>query len=237
MPPASAAREGHPPRPIRSYTPRYRTSALTRSRMERLLPRYGVGHLPIDPQALFDRRAALVLEIGAGHGAAAIAYAAAHPQEDVLVAEVHVPGVVRMLAAAENAAVGNIRVYVGDAVDLLGGLPPASVSRVHLLFPDPWPKRRHQKRRFVQRHTLAAIRRLLVPGGVLLVATDHPVYAAHVLAQFAGCQGFAVGEVRRPEWKPLDGFEAKGLAAGRTPIYLEARSRPDLGAVSGDAGA
>lgn len=235
--PQPASPTPRPRRRVRSYTPRFRTSALTQARLADLLPRYGVRGLPVDPIALFGREAPLVLEIGSGHGAAAMGYATSHPGHDVLVAEIHVPGVARMLAAAEGAGVTNLRAYIGDAMDLLTeGLPPGSLSRVHLLFPDPWPKRRHEKRRLVQRHTLDAIATALAPGGVLLLATDHPVYAAHARAQLAAHGGFAVGDVHRPAWKPLDGFEAKGLSAGRPAFYLQARP-VGIRRVSGDAGA
>ncbi|CCH71641.1 tRNA (guanine(46)-N(7))-methyltransferase TrmB [Nostocoides australiense] len=209
------------PRPIRTFTPRYRVSDLTRERMDTLLPRYAVEQLPVDPQAVFGRVAPLVLEIGSGHGAAAIGYAAAHPGHDVLTAEVHLPGVVRMLAAAQASGVENLRVYPRDAMDLLGGgLAPHTVSAVHLLFPDPWPKVRHAKRRFVQQRTLAAIERILVPGGELLVGTDHPVYAHWTREQLAAFPTARVTQVERPAWKDEDGFEGKGRAAGRPPTYL-----------------
>jgi tRNA (guanine-N7-)-methyltransferase len=213
---------------IRSYTPRFRVSELTRDRLGALLPRYAVTSLPVDPPAAFGRPGEVVLEIGSGHGAAALAYAAAHPFASVLAVEVHVPGVARMLAAADDAGVTNLRVYVGDALDLLSaGLPPSSVDRIHLFFPDPWPKRRHEKRRLVQRHTLDRMAGVLAPGGVLLIGTDHPVYADHARALLAAHPDFTAQETHRPEWKPLDGFEEKGLRAGRPPVYLEARRRHD----------
>ncbi len=213
---------------MRSYTPRFRVSELTQSRLAALLPTYAVPRLPVDLAMVFGRPSRhAVLEIGSGHGAAALAYAAAHPASDVLVAEVHVPGVARMLAAAESAGIENLRVYVGDALDLLaGGLTPGAVTRVHLFFPDPWPKRRHEKRRLVQRHTLDRVADLLAPGGVLLLGTDHPVYAEHASAQLDAHPRFALRPVARPEWKPVEGFEAKALAAGRASVYLEARLLP-----------
>ena len=210
---------------MRSYTPRFRVSDLTRSRLDSLLPAYGVTALPVNPEDVFGRPAETVLEIGSGHGGAAIAYADTHPEHDVLAAEVHVPGVARMLAAADEVGVRNLRVYVGDALDLLtGGLPDGSLARVHVFFPDPWPKRRHEKRRLVQRHTLDRIADVLGPGGTLLVATDHPVYADHARTQLRVHPRFTVRPVQRPAWKPVEGFEEKGLAAGRPPVYLEART-------------
>lgn len=209
------------PRPIRTFTPRFRVSELTRDRMATLLPRYQVTDLPLDQGEAFGRHAPLVLEIGSGHGAAAIGYALAYPQHDVLTAEVHLPGVVRMLAAARAAGVENLRVYAGDALELLaGGLALRSVAAVHLLFPDPWPKAKHAKRRFVQPRTLAAIESLLVPGGHLIIGTDHPVYAQWTHDQLAGYGPGRVEVIDRPAWKDEDGFEGKGLLAGRPPTYL-----------------
>lgn len=215
-----------PRRDVRTYTPRFRTSALTRERLHTLLPAYAAGPLPLDVVARFGRSGPVVLEIGSGHGAAAIGYALAQPGHNVLACEVHLPGVARMLAAADAAGVTNLRVHPSDAMALLaGGLPEKSLHRVHLLFPDPWPKVKHAKRRFLQRHTLDRLAAMLECGGVLLVATDHPRYAAHARDQFTGHGGFAVREVTRPAWKGVDGFEAKGLAAGRTITYLEATAR------------
>lgn len=214
------------PRTVRTFTPRYRLSDLTRRRIADLLPAYEVRDLPLAAGSAFGRSAPLVLEIGSGHGGAAIGYALAHPDHDVLTAEVHVPGVVRMLAAARERGVDNIRVYAADAMNLLaGGLAEGSVHAIHLLFPDPWPKAKHAKRRFVQQSTLAAFARLLAPGGSVLIATDHPVYAAWTRDQLGRFGGFAVREVARPLWKDDDGFEGKGAAAGRPAVYLRATPR------------
>lgn len=198
---------------MRSYTPRFRVSDLTRSRLDSLLPAYGVTALPVNPEDVFGRPAETVLEIGSGHGGAAIAYADTHPEHDVLAAEVHVPGVARMLAAADEVGVRNLRVYVGDALDLLtGGLPDGSLARVHVFFPDPWPKRRHEKRRLVQRHTLDRIADVLVPGGTLLVATTPcmPTTPAHncaftpasPCARSSVRRGSRSKDSRRRDWRP-----------------------------------
>lgn len=206
------------PRPgVRTFTPRFRTSALTAERMARLMPRAEVGAGPLDAEAVTGRVAPVVVEIGSGHGAAAIAYAAAHPEVDVVAVEVHVPGVARMLAAAETAGVRNLYVRRDDAIPwLMDCVAPQSVSAFHLFFPDPWPKKKHAKRRFVQQHTLDLLASRLVPGGVLLIATDIEVYAEHVREHLARHGGWHVTEGERPAWRPADGFEAKGLAAGRT---------------------
>lgn len=218
----------HEPRAgVRTFTPRWRTSALTAERMERLLPRHAIpADGPLDPQTWFGRTAPVVLEIGSGHGAAAVAYAAAHRDHDLLAVEVHVPGVARMLAAAEPHDLTNLWVERGDAMPLLvDRIPSGSLAGIHLFFPDPWPKAKHGKRRFIQQHTLSLLADRLEPGGVLRIATDHDVYAVHVREQVAHHGGWDVVEGERPTWRPKDGFEAKGRAAGRSVTEFELRPR------------
>ncbi|KGN34750.1 S-adenosylmethionine-dependent methyltransferase [Knoellia sinensis KCTC 19936] len=209
----------HEPRDgVRTFTPRWRTSPLTAERMERLLPGHAIpADGPLDREAWFGRTAPVVLEIGSGHGAAAVAYAATLPDHDLIAAEVHVPGVARMLAAAEPLSLTNLWVERGDALPLLTDrIPRGSLAAIHLFFPDPWPKAKHGKRRFVQQHTLSLLADRLEPGGVLRIATDHAVYAGHVREQVSHHGGWTLVEGERPDWRPRDGFEAKGLAAGRT---------------------
>lgn len=212
---------------VRSYAARRgRRSALTEARLTTHLPARGIPDGPLDPARSFGRVAPLVLEIGCGHGAAAIAYAAAHPGHDVLAVDVHTPGIARLLAAADAAGVPNLRVELGDATLLLTDrVGPASLTAVHLFFPDPWPKGKHAKRRFVNAHTLALIHDRLLPGGTLLVATDKEGYAAHTRAALAAHGGFDVAEGERPPWRPTDGFERKGIAAGRRITDLRATPR------------
>ena len=208
----------HTPREgVRTFTPRWRNSPLTDERMATLLPGRALPDGPLVPSEAFGREADVVVEIGSGHGAAAIAYAASHPGADVVAVDVHVPGVARMLAAADEAGVDNLWVHAGDALPLLADrVAPASLAAVHLFFPDPWPKKRHAKRRFVQQHSLSLVASRLRPGGHLLVATDIDAYAEHCREQLAAHGGFEVVEGERPGWRPDDGFEAKGLRHGRT---------------------
>ncbi len=217
----------HEPRPgVRTFTPRWRTSALTAERMATLFPTVELPEGPLDLRAAFGRDAPVVLEIGSGHGAAAVAYAVTHPGVNLIAAEVHVPGVARMLAAAEGVGVRTLRVWRGDAMVLLTeGVATGSLAGIHLFFPDPWPKKKHAKRRFIQQHTLSLLRDRLAPDGVLRIATDHDVYADHVREQVAAHGGWRLSEGERPAWRPTDGFEAKGLAAGRhvTDFALTAR--------------
>lgn len=209
---------------MRTYNARRgRMSPLTQSRLEELVPRHGIPRGPLEPQVAFGRRAPVVLEIGCGHGAAAIGYAVAHPDRDVVAVDVHPPGVARMLAAADARGVRNLWAHIGDAVDLLEQrIASRSLHAVHLFFPDPWPKTRHLKRRFIREQTLDLVADRLEPGGELLVATDHAAYADHALAELQEHPAFEVSVVQRPQWRPRDGFEAKGLAAGRQVTDLRA---------------
>ena len=203
---------------VRSYNARRgRLSALTVERMETLAPRRSVrAGGPLVPEQAFGRRAPVVLEVGCGHGAAALAYAADHPGHDLVAVDVFTPALARMLAEAERLGLDNVWMHQGDAVLLLADrVLPGSLAAVHVFFPDPWPKAKHAKRRFVSLQTLDLVADRLAPGGHLLLATDHDGYAAHVRAELAAHGGFDVTEGERPSWRPTDGFEAKGLAAGR----------------------
>lgn len=207
---------------IRTYAGRSgRLSSLTRERLDRYLPARALPPGPLTPVEAFGREAPVVLDIGCGHGAAAIAYASTHPSHDVLAVDVHLPGMARLLAAAEVAGVTNMRVEIGDAVTLLTDrVAPGQLAAVHLFFPDPWPKLKHAKRRFVQASTLDLLATRLATGGHVLIATDQPAYADHVRTEVRVHGGFVVVDVPRPVWRPVDGFERKGLAAGRRIVDL-----------------
>jgi tRNA (guanine-N7-)-methyltransferase len=219
--PAEVSRQG-----VRTFAPRWRSSPLTQQRMATLLPPRALPPGPVEPRRAFGRDAPVVLEVGSGYGAAALAYASEHPGVDVVAVEVHVPGVARMLAAAEAAGPTNLWVHAGDALPFLAErVPRRSLEAVHLFFPDPWPKRRHAKRRFVQQHTLGLLADRLVSGGVLLMATDHPVFAGHVREQLAAHGGWRVVEGQRPAWRPTDGFEDKASRAGRDVMEFRCTAR------------
>lgn len=211
---------------VRTFTPRWRNSPLTDERMATLLPSHALPEGPLVPAEAFGRTGPVVLEIGSGHGGAAVAFCLAHPEADLVTVEVHVPGVARMLALANEAGVRNLWVHPGDALPFIDErIAPASLDAVHLFFPDPWPKNKHAKRRFVQQHTLTLIASRLVPGGVLRVATDIVGYAAHTREQLAHHGRWDVVEGERPPWRPDSGFEAKGVRAGRTVTEITATLR------------
>ncbi len=205
------------PARVRTFVRRGRHSQLTASRLERLGPTRALPPGPFDPEAAFGRVAPLVLEIGCGFGHAAIAYAAHFPSHDILAMDVHSPGLARLLAEAEAAGVPNLRVEQGDAVVFLEErVAPGTFDAVHLFFPDPWRKKKHTKRRFVSPANLDLLARVMRPGGHVLIATDQDHYADHVLAEVAKHPRWTARRVERPDWRPRDGFEAKGRAAGRT---------------------
>lgn len=217
---------GQPPqRPIRSFVLRQGrlTPAQARAFAE-LWPRYGIDRQPgacLDLETLFGNGQPVWLEIGFGNGETLATLAARHPERNFLGAEVHGPGVGHLLLACERLDLTNLRLLRQDAVDLMdSGLPPASLAGVYLLFPDPWPKQRHHKRRILNPAFLAKLARVLGPGGTFHAATDWEPYAQQMLEvltaaadQFhntAGSGQFAP----RPADRPLTKFERRGQGLG-----------------------
>ncbi len=210
---------------------RGRSSTLTETRLATLLPRYAVRPALLAPPGTPGRPEHVVLEVGCGHGAAALAYAATHPSAHLIALDVHPPGVARMLAGAAEAGLDNLSAELADAVAfLLDRVPSGALDAVHLFFPDPWPKVRHRRRRFVSPDTLDLLTDRLTPAGHVLVATDHDGYAAYVRAAVAEHGGFVAHDAARPAWRPVAGFEAKGLAAGRqiNDLRMERATRIEL---------
>jgi tRNA (guanine-N7-)-methyltransferase len=204
-------------RPIRSYVLRQgRTTAAQQRALEALYPRYGVPFAarPIDPGGLFGRKAPLVLEIGSGMGETTAQIAAARPEADFIAVEVHGPGIGSLLNRIEAQGLGNLRVIRHDAVEVLEQMiAEAALAALHLFFPDPWPKKRHHKRRLVQPAFAALAARKLAPGGVLHAATDWPEYAEWMQAVFSAeplLEAAARGFVERPVTK----FESRGARLG-----------------------
>src|SRR5204863_7779013 len=171
-------------RPVRSYVLRQsRTTPAQQRALNELYPRYGVPFAArlLNPHELFGRAAPLVLEIGSGMGETTLAIAQAHPEADFIAIEVHGPGVGSLLNAIEHEALGNLRVIRHDALEVLEHMiGDQGLAAIHLFFPDPWPKKRHHKRRLVQPQNAALMARKLASGGVLHAATDWPDYADHM---------------------------------------------------------
>jgi tRNA (guanine-N7-)-methyltransferase len=161
-----------------------RITAAQKRALAELLPRYGIPYAEaqLDLDAVFGRRAPRVLEIGFGNGDTLVALAAASPEKDFLGVEVHPPGVGHCLLAIEAQELSNVRVIVHDAVEVLANvIAPGALDEVLLYFPDPWPKKRHHKRRIVQPEFVAVVANRLKTGGRLRLATDWEPYAARML--------------------------------------------------------
>jgi tRNA (guanine-N7-)-methyltransferase len=182
---------------------------------------------PVFPLSVEDIR----LEIGFGGGEYLIAQAEAHPRTGFIGCEPFVNGMAKALAAIDARALANIRLHLGDAVPLLDWLPSASVGRIDLVYPDPWPKRRHWKRRFVQEQTIVDMARVLRPGGEFRFVSDIPDYAAWTLARLLRSPDFTWTAERADDWRrPWPGFvgtryEAKAVREGRAPCYLAFRRK------------
>ena len=174
---------------------------------------------------------AVRLEIGFGGGEYLVAEAAQHPRSGFIGVEPFVNGMAKALTAIEARKLANIRLHHGDAADVLKWLPPAALARVDLCYPDPWPKRRHWKRRFVQDASLVEIARALRPGGEFRFVTDIPDYAAWTLARGMRSPDLAWTAECADDWRlPWPGFtrtryEAKANREGRCPCYLIFRRR------------
>ena len=166
------------------------------------------------------------LEIGFGGAEHLIAEAKAHPRIGFVGTDAFVNSIAKALAAISDGALANIRLYFGDASELLDWLPNEQLSRIDLLYPDPWPKRRHWKRRFIQDENLKRLARILKPGGELRFATDIDDYAAYTLARVARSSHFSWTAECANDWRnPWSGYagtryEAKALREGRKPAYF-----------------
>jgi tRNA (guanine-N7-)-methyltransferase len=180
--------------------------------------RAALGPIFPDPRPLW-------LEIGFGAGEHLVHQAIAHPEIGLLGCEPFVNGVAMALVRIAAANLANVRLHPGDARDLLDLLPDAALARVFLLYPDPWPKARHHRRRFAGPENLAALHRVMAPGAELRLATDIPDYARHALDAVAAAPGFEVVSAADTPWPGWPGtrYEAKALAAGRRPQYLTFR--------------
>ena len=194
----------------------------------RLVLPYTPGR-PLDLATTFGRQAPCVLEIGFGMGDATAAYAQAHPQHDLLGLEVHPPGVGALLKLVGERQLGNVRIVMHDAVEVLREMiPPASLAAVHIWFPDPWHKKRHHKRRLIQPPFVAALVPHLAPGAYLHCATDWQPYAEQmleVLSAEPGLQNSAEADAPRPPWRARSRFEARGERLGHGVWDLVFRRR------------
>ena len=219
-------------RPIRSFVLRqgYMSKGQQRA-YDTLMPVLGVGYQPqvADLDAVFGRAAPKVVEIGFGMGGATADIAQARPDTDYLGVEVHGPGVGSLLKLVEERQLGNVRIVQHDAVEVLRHMiAPASLHGVHIFFPDPWHKKRHNKRRLIQPPFVALLASRIKPGGYLHLATDWEDYAIQmleVLSQEATLENTADGYAPRPDYRPLTKFEQRGLRLGHGVWDLVFRQR------------
>jgi tRNA (guanine-N7-)-methyltransferase len=198
--------------------------------IEQLLPRFALdigSPSPPDLAGLFEPAAdAVRIEIGFGGGEHLIAEALAFPKTGFIGCEPYVNGMAKILARIEAHSIGNIRLFAGDATELLTWVPPLAVTRIDLIHPDPWPKRRHWKRRLVQDSTVAAMARVLKPRGEFRFVSDIDDYCAWTLAHLARSPDFVWTAERASDWRqPWDDYTmtrygAKAEREGRRAVYL-----------------
>lgn len=210
-------------RQVRSYVRRQaRFSAGQKLALEKYWPYYGLECKPqlLNYQQCFGRQMPTVLEIGFGMGSSLLEMAKAMPEKNFIGVEVHRPGVATLLRNIEQQQLTNIRIYKSDANDVLEQcIADQSLAEVLLYFPDPWPKKRHHKRRIVQPEFINLVQRKLRVGGVFHMATDWQNYAEHMLELMSQTIGFSnqagVGRyAERPAYRPLTKFETRGQKLG-----------------------
>jgi len=189
----------------------------------------------LDPDTLFGAaRRSIWLEIGFGGGEHLAQQAERHPTAGFIGCEVFENGIVKLLAQIEQRRLDNIRIFADDARWLIAALPPASIDRVFILFPDPWPKRRHHKRRLLSRETLDRLAEIMTDDAELQVATDDSDYLCWILERLTGHPAFEWLARRPRDWRerptdwPPTRYEEKARAAGRSPVFLRFRRRPRM---------
>ncbi len=216
-------RRGKPPRPARQAI------------LDRLLPELAIdlrdaAPNSLDPRQLFGPGVTDVwFEVGFGNGEHLMAQCRANPNIGIIGAEPYLAGVARLVSYADTYRLNNVRIFADDARLLLDVLIDQSLGRLFTLFPDPWPKTRHHKRRFVQPDTVQAVARILKPGGEWRLATDDMSYCRWILRHLIGRSDFAWLIEDASDWRqrsadwPETRYEAKALAEGRAPMFLKFR--------------
>lgn len=216
-------------RRVRSFVRRPgRLTPAQQRALDELLPRYRLAD-PSTPLAeAFDRDAPLIVEIGCGNGDALCWMSGNEPDSNFVGFEVHEPGVGRLLRCLDDNERTNVRVGMLDAVEVLQGQPRGSIDMLRVYFPDPWPKKRHHKRRLVSPSFAAMAARLLRAGGLLHLATDWVPYAEwmhEVLGAEPALEKLGRPDIERPDWRPETHFERRGLKRGHEVRDLLYRAR------------
>lgn len=200
---------------IRSY--RIRGTRITgpqQSALDKYWGKYGIDYslTPINPTELFPESEQVILEIGFGMGEATALIGRDFPNTGFLAVEIHKPGIGKLMASIEELELSNIQIIEGDAHPILQTMiPDQSVHGVHLFFPDPWPKKKHNKRRIINAEFLKLIHPKIKDGGFFHIATDWVPYAEYIQEVFAASPLFTGGLVERPEWRPVTRFEGQGI--------------------------
>jgi tRNA (guanine-N7-)-methyltransferase len=214
-------------RPVRSYVLRQGRLSPAQSRaLDTLAARYALpfASAPLDFALVFGRSAPVVLEIGCGMGETSAAIAQAQPGTDFIGIEVHAPGVGALLNRIEAGRLANLRVIQHDAVEVVDAMiPERSLAGIHVYFPDPWPKKRHHKRRLLKPAFVGALARRLAGGGYLHVATDWAPYAEEILMALGGeplLANTAQRYAARPAWRPQTKLETRGHKLGHEVFDL-----------------
>lgn len=203
------------PLTVRSY--RIRGTRITGSQLaarQKLWVKYGVEfeESQIDLRKLFPSSEKIIMEIGFGMGEGTALIARDFPQDGFLGVEVHPPGVGKLMAKCEEYGANNLRIIERDVHEVFHYmLADHSLDGIHLFFPDPWPKKRHNKRRIVNANFLAQVHAKLKPGGFIHIATDWVPYAEVIKETFAASPLFVGGVVSRPDWRPITRFEGQGI--------------------------
>ena len=182
---------------------------------DNLWAKYGVtsADSKIDLDSLFSKKQPIVMEIGYGMGEATWQIAKANPDINYLGVEVHMPGAGKLMAKLSENEVTNVRLIERDVFEVFHYIvKDASLDGVHLFFPDPWPKKRHFKRRIIQERFLSEVAAKLKTGGYLHIATDWVPYAEWITEVFSKTNLFAGGVMARPDWRPLTRFEGQGIS-------------------------
>lgn len=220
-------------RTVKSFVLRQgRVSNAQQRAWESLYPRFGIPYSeqPLEARGVFGRSAPLIVEIGSGMGETSVAIARAQPAIDYIAIEVHLPGVGSLLKSIDEENLKNLRVIRHDAVDVLENMiADASLAALHVFFPDPWPKKRHNKRRLIQPQLVALAARKLIPHGYVHLATDWAPYAEHMLEVLAAeplLENTASDYAPRPAYRPETKFEARGLKLGHGVRDLIFRRKP-----------
>ena len=216
-------------RPVRSFV--LRAGRLTEGQkraLDELWPLYGIdeGKYQLDLEILFGNDQPVIMEIGFGNGDATWQMALAHPEENYLGVEVHRPGVGHLLLKLEENGIGNVRIACEDAVELIRQrIPRGSLAGVRIYFPDPWPKKRHHKRRIIQAPFIGLLAEKMQAGGILHMATDWEQYAEYMLEVMHNSRDFENlaqdGKAcPKPEWRPATKYEKRGERLGHSVFDL-----------------